>query len=264
MNAIVNVGPGRVTWKDWPRPEPGPGQARIRTAACGICATDLEIDCRLEPHQLPRRSGARVVRRRGQRGARGGRRPDGQAVRGRERLVRRRRGRFRASGRVWRVPGDRSRQPSPSATRLFALHRRADRTAGRMRACFAANAPGIAARRSIFGDGPIGLLMLLLLKTTRLDRIATGRADGRRDWTCAGVRGVRGVAITTSAIRSGPGRRRPAGLALPEHDRGQRSGPGRAGALDVAPRQGKIILLGDYGEAAAASPGTTRCTRNWS
>lgn len=43
MNAIVNVGPGRVTWKDWPRPEPGPGQARIRTAACGICATDLEM-----------------------------------------------------------------------------------------------------------------------------------------------------------------------------------------------------------------------------
>ncbi|HDR15371.1 MAG TPA: hypothetical protein ENN79_07830 [Desulfobacteraceae bacterium] len=43
MKAIVNTGAKRVEWKDWPKPEPGPGQVRIRTAFCGICATDLEM-----------------------------------------------------------------------------------------------------------------------------------------------------------------------------------------------------------------------------
>lgn len=43
MNAIVHTAPGRLEWKQLPKPEPGPGQVRIRTAACGICATDLQM-----------------------------------------------------------------------------------------------------------------------------------------------------------------------------------------------------------------------------
>lgn len=43
MKAIVNTGVNRVEWKEWPKPEPGPCQVRIRTAVCGICATDLEM-----------------------------------------------------------------------------------------------------------------------------------------------------------------------------------------------------------------------------
>lgn len=43
MKAIVNTGPGRLEWLEQPTPEPGPGQVRIRTAACGICATDLAM-----------------------------------------------------------------------------------------------------------------------------------------------------------------------------------------------------------------------------
>lgn len=43
MKAIVNTGANRVEWKEWPKPEPKPGQVRIRTAFCGICATDLEM-----------------------------------------------------------------------------------------------------------------------------------------------------------------------------------------------------------------------------
>jgi len=43
MKAIVNTAPGRLEWQDWPTPQPGPGQVRIRTAACGVCATDLEM-----------------------------------------------------------------------------------------------------------------------------------------------------------------------------------------------------------------------------
>jgi L-iditol 2-dehydrogenase len=43
MRAIVNTGPGKLEWQELPQPEPGRGQVRVRTLACGICATDLEM-----------------------------------------------------------------------------------------------------------------------------------------------------------------------------------------------------------------------------
>lgn len=43
MNAIVNTAPGRLEFSELPTPEPVAGQVRIRTSACAICATDLEM-----------------------------------------------------------------------------------------------------------------------------------------------------------------------------------------------------------------------------
>jgi threonine dehydrogenase-like Zn-dependent dehydrogenase len=43
MKAMVNTAPGVVEMRDVPLPQPGPGQVRVRTACCGICATDLEM-----------------------------------------------------------------------------------------------------------------------------------------------------------------------------------------------------------------------------
>ena len=43
MKAIVNAAKGRLEMRDLPAPEPAAGQVRIRTAACGICATDFEM-----------------------------------------------------------------------------------------------------------------------------------------------------------------------------------------------------------------------------
>jgi threonine dehydrogenase-like Zn-dependent dehydrogenase len=43
MKALVSTCPGRIELLERALPEPGPGQVRIRTAACGICATDLEM-----------------------------------------------------------------------------------------------------------------------------------------------------------------------------------------------------------------------------
>ena len=43
MKAIVNTGPERLEMLERPLPQPGPGQVRIRTAACSICATDLTM-----------------------------------------------------------------------------------------------------------------------------------------------------------------------------------------------------------------------------
>ena len=41
MKAIVNFGPGQLEMRELPLPKPGPGQVRIKTAACGVCVTDL-------------------------------------------------------------------------------------------------------------------------------------------------------------------------------------------------------------------------------
>ncbi|MBA3709641.1 MAG: alcohol dehydrogenase catalytic domain-containing protein, partial [Planctomycetes bacterium] len=43
MKAVVYVERGTLALREVATPEPGPGQVRIRTAACGICATDLEM-----------------------------------------------------------------------------------------------------------------------------------------------------------------------------------------------------------------------------
>ena len=43
MKAIVNTAPGQLTLLDVSLPEPGDGQVRIKTGACGICATDLAM-----------------------------------------------------------------------------------------------------------------------------------------------------------------------------------------------------------------------------
>jgi threonine dehydrogenase-like Zn-dependent dehydrogenase len=43
VKAILNTGPGRLEWREVETPIPEPGQVRIRTAGCGICATDLEM-----------------------------------------------------------------------------------------------------------------------------------------------------------------------------------------------------------------------------
>jgi threonine dehydrogenase-like Zn-dependent dehydrogenase len=43
MRALVNIAPGILHLEERPLPEPRSGQVRIRTLACGICATDLEM-----------------------------------------------------------------------------------------------------------------------------------------------------------------------------------------------------------------------------
>lgn len=41
MQAAVLTGPGQVAVQSVPRPEPGPGQVRIRLEGCGVCASNL-------------------------------------------------------------------------------------------------------------------------------------------------------------------------------------------------------------------------------
>lgn len=53
MRAIVNTGPNRLEMLEYPLPQPAAGQARIRAGACGICATDLEMIAGWERTDFP-------------------------------------------------------------------------------------------------------------------------------------------------------------------------------------------------------------------
>src|SRR5215203_432050 len=41
MRAAYLAGPGRLATSDVARPEPGPGQVRVRLEGCGVCASNL-------------------------------------------------------------------------------------------------------------------------------------------------------------------------------------------------------------------------------
>ncbi len=43
MKALVYHGPGDLRLEERARPTPGPDEAVLRVAACGICGTDLRI-----------------------------------------------------------------------------------------------------------------------------------------------------------------------------------------------------------------------------
>ncbi|GMV97933.1 MAG: alcohol dehydrogenase [Phycisphaerae bacterium] len=43
MPALVFEGPDRLRLREWPRPEPGPGEVLIRVGAATICGTDVRI-----------------------------------------------------------------------------------------------------------------------------------------------------------------------------------------------------------------------------
>ena len=56
MKAITNVALNQLAWRNYPLPEPGVGQVRIRSGAVGICATDLEMITgweRTKPPNIP-------------------------------------------------------------------------------------------------------------------------------------------------------------------------------------------------------------------
>jgi threonine dehydrogenase-like Zn-dependent dehydrogenase len=58
MRAAVLEGPGRIVVKHVPRPEPGPGQVRVRLEGCGVCASNLTPWAGPEWMQFPTEAGA--------------------------------------------------------------------------------------------------------------------------------------------------------------------------------------------------------------
>lgn len=65
MRAMVLERPGTsLVLRDLPRPEPGPGEVRVRVEACGVCRTDLHlVDGELPDPKLPVIPGHEIVGR---------------------------------------------------------------------------------------------------------------------------------------------------------------------------------------------------------
>src|SRR5512142_2290901 len=65
MRAMVLTRPGEPLQEvEWPEPVPGPGELRLRVAACGVCRTDLHVaDGELPDPKLPLVLGHEIVGR---------------------------------------------------------------------------------------------------------------------------------------------------------------------------------------------------------
>jgi threonine dehydrogenase-like Zn-dependent dehydrogenase len=254
MKAIVNTAPGQLEWQELPLPEPGPGQVRIRTAACAICATDLEMikgwsrtTCPAIPgHEWSGRvdaigagveaslQGAYCVAENvGDDGGEVGfEHPGGYAEC------------FLTEARnVHPLPTG----FPPAAATLIEPLAVAVRALRRLRVQSESAA-------LVSGDGPIGLLLLLLLRQAGVETVVV--AGGRE--TRLRLARELGAAATVNSLAAGDGAAAAISRILPTPCPLILEASGSPYALEtvlnVAPRGARLLVLGDYGHSHAAFP----------
>ena len=256
MKAAVNTAPGRIEWRDLPEPEPGRGEVRIRTAACGVCSSDLELIAggmsgRVNLPAIPGHEWSGTVDAVGpgvdeelvgspcvgenvlSRGGEVGFEHPGAY------------GEFfvTEAGNLRRLPAD---FPTAAATLIEPL---AVCLRGMRRLGVEPRRPGL-----VVGDGVIGLLSVALLE-----------ADGVKEIICVGGRPARlelaaslGASRTVNYHDAGAGlvemlrRARPGGF--PSVIEASGSAAGMTAAFECAARGGRLLVLGDYGDSRADFP----------
>jgi threonine dehydrogenase-like Zn-dependent dehydrogenase len=254
MKAIVNTAAGRVEWKECPTPEPGPGQVRIRTAACGICATDLEMIDGWQRTGFPAIPGHEWSGRVDAVG--GGVDPNllGKPCVADNVLADGGEVGFEHSGGYgqYLLTEAKNLYPLPADFPL-AIASLIEPLAVCVRAMRRLQ-PQRLNSALVLGDGVIGLLMLPLLQAHGIKRIAL---VGGRPGRLAVARQLGATAILNyhdagtdlvAAISRLPG--------APFANVAEASGKSLAmhAALDVAAKGGRIVVIGDYGPACASFP----------
>jgi 2-desacetyl-2-hydroxyethyl bacteriochlorophyllide A dehydrogenase len=263
MNAIVNTGPGRMELREVPLPEPGPGQVRIRTLSCGVCATDLQMIAgwkRTGFPAIPGHEWCGVVDAvaPGVPGALVGRRcvadnvqPDGGEV-GFEHPGAYGEYFVTVSANVCtlpdRFPNEAGALIEPLAVSVRALRR----------------LPGeLQPATLVFGDGPMGLLLAGQLARAGVSDVCMvgGR---RRRLELAQALGVsrtydyhQARASLAEAVRGAFGREFPCVIEA------SGSPVAMAAALELSEAEGRVLVVGDYGDAAAAFPWNVMLHRQW-
>jgi threonine dehydrogenase-like Zn-dependent dehydrogenase len=246
MRALVNTAPGRLELQEWPLPEPGAGLVRVKTAFCGICATDLQMIAGWERTGFPSIPGHEWS---GVIDAVGAGVDDGLVG---SRCVAE--NMLSSGGEVgFEAPGGYGEYLLAQASNLytlpqdFPLHLAA--LVEPLAVCIrAVQRLRIADRRLalVFGDGTIGLLVLLLLKRAAVAEVALvggrpfrlelGRQLGAlpaldyRDE--AAILGLRKVGYPNIVEASGA-------------EQAMRT------AFALAPHGGHVLVIGDYGFATA-------------
>jgi threonine dehydrogenase-like Zn-dependent dehydrogenase len=254
MKAIVNVAPGRVAWQDWPMPEPGPGQVRIRTAACGVCATDLEMIAgwnRTGFPAIPGHEWSGVVDAVGQ--------AVDAALVGKPCVAE---NVLSDGGEVgFEHPGGYGQYLLTEANNLHPLPEDFSLTTAALIEPLAVCVRALRRLRLqdcrsalILGDGTIGLLMLLLLKVQKVDRIVLvggrpGRLRAAQELGASDVLNYHDVgAGLARAIGELPG------APFPNVVEASGSPMAAQASLDVAAQGGKILIVGEYGANCAGFP----------
>ena len=263
MNAIVNTAPGRLEWRVCPMPEPGPGQVRIRTLACGVCATDLamiagwkrtgfpaipghewygvvdQLGVGVDAALLGRRCVADNVQPDG--GEVGFEHPGGYGAYF-----------LTAAGNVCVLPDDFPIEAGillePLAVSVRALRRMPG---------------GVPVAALIFGDGPMGLLLSgLLMRSGVADVCMVGGRRCRLNLAQAlGVKRTfdyhQAQGTLADAVRKAFGREFPAVIEA------SGSSSAMTAALSLAAVEGCVLVVGDYGAGQASFFWNTMLHRQW-
>lgn len=278
MKAIANFGPGQLELREVSLPVPGRGQVRIRVAAVGICATDLEMIAGWDRTGFPAIPGhewSGVVDAAGPGADRGliGRRCVAENV-------------LADGGEVgFEHPGGYAEFLITEAANVHALPASIAFPAATLIEPLAVSVRGLRRLRLedkrsalILGDGPIGLLMLTLLSRAGVgDIVVVGGRNGRlalaRELGASStinyhqhdadlVNAIRAAAAnspdahggrTPSAPTNGRGTRRVPEL-FPNVIEATGSAASAGAALELVAKQGKILIVGDYRAARADFP----------
>ena len=246
MKAIVNTSPGVVQLQEWPTPEPQAGQVRIRTAACGICATDLEMIAGWQRTAFPAIPGhewAGVVDAVGS-GV------DGDLL-GRPCVAE---NVLADGGEVgFEHPGGYGQYLLTDARNVIALPADFPLTTAALIEPLAVCVRGLRRLRDIdpesaiiFGDGSIGLLMVMLMKKEGMKHITVVGGRPARLAAASELGAEQTINYRESAVRPGD--------LYPTVIEASGSPQGIATALQTAARGGKILVVGDYGTGRADFP----------
>jgi len=254
VKAIVNTGPNQVEWLEYPVPDPGPGQVRIRTGACGICATDLKMIGGWERTAFPVIPGhewAGIVDAAGP-GVDSdlvGRRCVGANV-------------LSDGGEVgFEHPGGYGEYFVTEAANLHLLPEDFDLTVATLIEPLAVCVRGLRRLRYdgtspvlVIGDGPIGLLVLMLLvhHGAQWIMVVGGRAGRLALASKLGATRTLNYHRVNDSLAAAI--YETSGMRFPVVVEASGSGEAMSTALQTIAQEGKILMLGDYGQEHADFP----------
>jgi threonine dehydrogenase-like Zn-dependent dehydrogenase len=254
MKAIVNTAPNQLTVLDYRLPEPGTGQVRIRTGSCGICATDLELIAGWERTGFPTVPGHEWAGYVDATSAEVEPGLVGQPCVAENVLA--------DGGEVgFEHPGGYGEYFLTEARNLHMLPADFPVTTAALIEPLAVAIHAIRRLRLvnhrkalISGDGPIGLLVLMLLRRAGVEQIGM---IGGRVGRLALARTL-GADATFNFLQLGddliPSIQQQFGGAIPGIVEASGSANGLRNALQLVAREGQILLVGDYGAARADFP----------